>query len=178
MVETGTVPVAASVVDPATGSLVEAEVDPAVVTPAVVVSAASLLDPATGAVETDLSWQNPLTGVVVLSTGVTGVVLLLPVWVVLEKSPVPLYHWHFLTQSASSPILVHPLKISISIVISAGAQKSWAGTSSLAEDQAHLVVSHESASVAGKQITESCSQLSVVIGWQNFLEKRGPFKST
>ena len=55
-------------------------------------------------------------------------------------TPVPLYHWHPLTQLASVSSLAQVSKLMVSRVIFDGAQKSVAGASSLADDQAHFAV--------------------------------------
>jgi len=51
-------------------------------------------------------------------------------------APVPLYHWHPLTQLASVSSLAQVSKLTVSRVILDGAQKSVAGMSSLASVQA------------------------------------------
>jgi len=67
----------------------------------------------------------------------------LPSWVIgllgsTVVAPVPLYHWHPLTQLASVSSLAQVSKLTVSRVILDGAQKSVAGTSSLADDQAQV----------------------------------------
>jgi len=53
-------------------------------------------------------------------------------------TPVPLYHWHPLTQLASVSSLAQVSKLTVSRVILDGAQKSVAGMSSLASVQAQV----------------------------------------
>jgi len=94
-----------------------------------VIGVHTLVVPAIGAV---FDWHLPswVTGVVFGSVGVvfgsTGL------------TPVPLYHWHPLTQLASVYSLAQVSKLTVSRVILDGAQKSVAGMSSLASDQAQV----------------------------------------
>ena len=103
---------------------------------------------------------------------------LVPGWVVLEKSPVPLYQLQPLTQSDSDWVLTQAINLTSSLVMSATEQKSCGGTSSLAVDQLQFtLIVHTALSASLKQLTASVSHVATVTGWQNLLENNGPVKS-
>ena len=95
-----------------------------------------------------------------------------------ELSPVPLYHWHEPRQSDSAYDPMQLIIVLLSLVISVGAQKSLLGMSSLPEVQEQISAGTQlMASLCFKQSAAS-SHFSVELGWQNFLEKNAPVKST
>lgn len=105
-------------------------------------------------------WQYPV--------GITGLVL----------TPVPLYQVHLFMQSDSISTSTQVLNSVSLLVIKLGAQKSFPGISSLAEDQmqpeAAALPSQACLSAYGRQIVALSSHSSTETGWQKFLENNGP----